>query len=80
MAFSKSSLKAAIKSTLLDLRNNTDDPDTAADALAQTIADNIGTQLTAMFTDAVITNVPVLASPSGPVTGTITTTITIIVT
>lgn len=79
MPFSKSALKTAIKAKLLDLRNNTDDADTAADELAQVIADNIGTQLTAMFADAIIVNVPALVSPAGPVTGTIATTITITV-
>lgn len=79
MAFSKTSLKAAIKAKLLDLRTNEDDPTAAADALAATIADNIGTQLTAMFSDAIIAHVPALVSPAGPVTGTIVTTITITV-
>lgn len=77
MPFSKSILSAAIKAKLLELRTNTDNPDAAAQQLADVIADNIGTQLSAMFADAVILNVPVLVSPSGPVTGAITTTITI---
>ena len=77
MPFSKTALKAAIKAKLIALRSNTNNADTAADELAQVISDNVASQLTAMFADAVIVNVPVLASPSGPVTGTITTTITI---
>lgn len=79
MPFSKTLLASAIHNILLNLRNNTDDPEMAAEALAQVIADNVASQLQAMFADAVIVNVPALTSPSGPVTGVITTTISITV-
>ena len=79
MPFSKTVLAATLKAKFAELRNNTDNPTQANDELAQTIADAVATQVQAMFADAVVVNVPALVSPSGPVTGTIVTTITITV-
>lgn len=75
MPFSKTALAAAIEAKLNDLRSNENDPAAAAQELAQTIADEVAAQVQAMFADIAV--VPVLANGAGPVTGTITMSITV---
>lgn len=72
MPFVKSAAKADIKAKLLDLRNNTDDPDAAADELAEAIVSAIADQVKA----GVETAIYALSNGAGPVAGTVTFTVT----
>ncbi len=75
MPLSKTTLKNIIKTALEDNLEITDDPAAAINLLAQAIADAIAQGVNDYVTTATVTNVPVLTSPAGPVTGVITTTI-----
>lgn len=72
MPFVKSTAINAIKAKLLDLRNNTDDPDAAAEALATEIVDAIAEQVKAGVETAIFA----LSNGAGPVAGTVTFTVT----
>lgn len=74
MPFDTSTAKSAIKAKLLALRNNTDDPDAAADELAGMIVDSIAAQVQACIDTTVATPALVAPAGGGPVTGTITLT------
>lgn len=80
MALSKTALKTIIKNALTANVNNTNDPNAAIEALAAAIADAIAQGVDTYVTTATVTNIPALTSPSGPVTGTIATTIAGVIT
>jgi hypothetical protein len=73
MALNKATLKTAIKGAFLDELGGspTNDQDAAIDRLAGKIADACDS----FVRSATVTSTPILTSPSGPVTGTITNTI-----
>jgi hypothetical protein len=71
MALVKATLKAQIKAAFQAQSSKTDNPAAALDDLA----DQIATAVDAYIKSATITNVPALISPAGPVSGTITSTI-----
>jgi hypothetical protein len=67
----KETLKAQLKAAFQAQSAKTDNPEAALEDLAGMIA----TAVDAYIKSATITNVPVLTSPAGPVSGTITSTI-----
>jgi poly-gamma-glutamate capsule biosynthesis protein CapA/YwtB (metallophosphatase superfamily) len=71
MPLNKATLKTQIKAAFVAQQNKTDNPDGALDDLATKISDAIDAYVKQMT----VTSVPVLTSPSGPVTGTITNTV-----
>jgi hypothetical protein len=71
MALNKDTLKGQIKAAFQAQAGKTDNPDAALDDLS----DKIAIAIDAYIKSATINNIPVLTSPSGPVTGTITSTI-----
>jgi hypothetical protein len=73
MALNKAALKSEIKTAFLDELGGspTSDQSAAIDRLAGKIADACDT----FVRGATVTSTPVLTSPSGPVTGTITNTV-----
>lgn len=79
MAISKSAISAALKSVLNANMNQTD-RDAALTAFCDEVANQIATAAQSAVQGATYTNIPVLTSPAGPVTGTITTTATTVVT
>lgn len=72
MPFVKATATAEIKAKLLDLRNNTDDPDAAAEDLATAIVDAIAAQVKAGVESAIYA----LSNGAGPVAGVVTFTVT----
>ncbi len=80
MPFNKAACKAGIKAAFQsEVPDPTADQLAAFDRIAEKITDAVAVQVKACIDTAAITNtaVPVLASPSGPVTGTVTVTSTI---
>jgi hypothetical protein len=71
MALVKNILKTQLKAAFQAQASKTDNPEAALDDLADQIANAVD----AYIKSATITNAPVLTSPSGPVSGTITSTI-----
>lgn len=71
MALVKETLKNAIKTAFLDQLSKNDNTNEAINDLA----DKLATAIDNYIKSATITNIHVLTSPSGPVTGTITSTI-----
>lgn len=76
MPISKTTLKSQIKAAFEAAKANTSDAETALDVLCEAMALAIATQIQAGVQTAIYTNVPVLISPAGPVSGVITTTAT----
>lgn len=71
MALNKVQLKADIKAAFDAQKTKTSDPDAAIND----IADKIATAIDNYVKTITITSIPVLTSPAGPVTGTITNTV-----
>jgi hypothetical protein len=71
MALVKDSLKTQLKAAFQAQTGKTDNPEAALEDLA----DKIASAVDSYIKSATITNVPALTSPAGPVSGTITSTI-----
>ena len=72
MALVKETLKTAIEAVF---NANISSPTTEQTAQINAMSDGITNAIDAYIKSATVTSVPVLTSPSGPVTGTITNTI-----
>ena len=72
MPVSISTLKSGIKAAFDAEKGQTDNQDASIDRIAGAIANAVATQIVQGINTAVV--VPVLASPAGPVTGSITIT------
>ena len=71
MSLNKATLHAQIKQAFLDQKNKTDNPDAAIEDIAAKLSTAIDNYVRGIN----VASVPVLTSPSGPVTGTITNTV-----